>query len=57
MLEFLQSVYILAVVFIFAALAILLIFGFRGLRWPTALRPNARQADPYYAQLLRKTPF
>jgi hypothetical protein len=57
MLEFLQSVYVLADVFILAVLAILLIFGFRGLCWPKAPRPNARPADPRYAQLLRKMPF
>jgi hypothetical protein len=55
MLEFFQSVHVFVVVFILAALAILLIFDFRGLCWPKAPRPNARQADPHYAQLLRKT--
>lgn len=54
MLEFLQSVPVSADVFLFAALAILLIFGFRGLCWPKAPRPNAHPADPRYAHLLRK---
>jgi hypothetical protein len=57
MLELIQSVHVLAGVFILAALAILLIFGFRGLCWPKAPRPNDCQADPHYAPLLRKTPF
>ena len=57
MLEFLQSVHVLADVFILAVLAIILIFGFRGLCWPKVPRPNARQADSHYAHLLRKTPF
>jgi hypothetical protein len=35
----------------------LLVFGFGGLRWPKAPRPNDRQADSHYAQLPRKTPF
>jgi len=55
--EIIQSVHALAGVFILSALAILLGFGFRGLCWPKALRPNDRQAYPHYAQLLRKTPF
>lgn len=54
MLEFFQALHVLADVFILAALAILLIFGFRGLCWPKEPRPNARQADPRYAQLIRK---
>ncbi len=57
MLEFLQSVHVLVVVFILAVLAIFLIVGFRGLCWSKAPQPNARQADPRYAQLLRKTPI
>jgi len=55
--EIIQSVHVLAGVFILSALAILLGFGFRGFCWPKALRPNDRQAYPHYAQLLRKTPF
>ncbi len=54
MLEFLQSDHILADAFILTVLAILLIFGFRGLCWPKEPRPHARPADPRYAQLLRK---
>jgi hypothetical protein len=57
MLEIIQSVHVLAGVFVLTALAILLAFGFRGLCWPKALRPNDRQAYPQYAQLLRKTRF
>ncbi len=57
MLEILQFAHVLAGVFILAALAILLIFGIRGLRWPKAPWPNDRRADPYYAHLLRKVPF
>jgi len=57
MLEIIQSVHVLAGVFILAALAIFLVFGFRGLCWPKALWPNDRHAYPHYAQLLRKTPF
>jgi hypothetical protein len=57
MLELTQSIHVLAGVFILAALAILLVFGIRGLRWPKAPRPNDRRADPHYAHLLRKMPF
>ncbi|HEV8243750.1 MAG TPA: hypothetical protein VGQ07_07130 [Nitrospirales bacterium] len=57
MLEIIQSVHVLAGVFVLTALAILLVFGFRGLCWPKALRSNDRQAYPHYAQLLRKMPF
>jgi hypothetical protein len=56
MLEFFQSIHVLAAVSILAALAILLIFGFRGLCWPKAPRPNNYHADPRHTQLLRKTP-
>lgn len=54
MLEFFQTIPILADIFILATMAILLIFGFHGLCWPKDPRPYARPADPRYAQLLRK---
>ena len=57
MLELIQSIHVLANVFILAVLAVLLIFGVRGLRWPKVPRPNDRRADPHYAHLDRKTPF
>ena len=57
MLELTQSIHVLAGAFILAALAILLVFGIRGLRWPKAPRSNDRRADPHYAHLLRKMPF
>jgi len=57
MLEIIQSVHVLAGFSILAALAIVLVFGFRSLCWPKALWPNDRQAYPQYAQLLRKTRF
>jgi hypothetical protein len=57
MLELIQSIHVLADVFILAVLAVLLVFGFRGLCWPQAPRPNDRRTDPHYAHLLRKMPF
>ncbi len=54
MVEFFQALHVLADVCILALLAILLIFGFRGLCWPKEPPPNARHADPRYARLLRK---
>jgi hypothetical protein len=57
MLESLQSIHVLVVVFILAVLAIFLIVGFRGLCWSKAPQPNARQGDSRYFQLLRKTPI
>ena len=54
MLELVQSIHVLAGVFILAVLMLLLVFGIRGLRSP---RPDGRRADPHYAHLLRKMPF
>jgi hypothetical protein len=54
MLELFQSVPVSADVFLLAALAILLIIGFRGLCWPKTPRPNAHPTDRRYAHLLRK---